>query len=72
MKHKCLSCNKDFFIKFDEELKHKFKNTFKFSNNGINNFFLLLRKDICPYKYIDDWDKFYDKTSLEKKNSTAT
>ena len=45
IKYKCLSCNKDYSNKIDEELKKQFKNTFKFSNNDINHFILLLRKD---------------------------
>ena len=36
IKYKCLSCNKYYSNKLDEELKKKFKNTFKFSNNDIN------------------------------------
>ena len=47
IKYKCLSCNKDYLNKIDEELKTRFKNTFKFSNN-INKFTLLLRKGIYP------------------------
>ena len=36
IKYKCLSCNKDFSNKIDEELKKRFKNTFNFSSNDIN------------------------------------
>ena len=39
MKYKCSACNKDFSNKIDEELKKRFKKTFKFSNNDINHFF---------------------------------
>ena len=53
----CLFCNKDHSTKFDEKLKKKFKNTFKFSNNGINQFVLLLRKGVYLYEYIDDLEK---------------
>ena len=41
IKYKCLSCNKDYSNKLDEELKKRFKNIFKFSNNDINKFILL-------------------------------
>ena len=54
IKYKCLSCNKDYSSKTDEEFKKRFKNTFKFSNNDINKFILLLRKGFYPYKYMDD------------------
>ena len=43
-----------------------FKNTFKFSNNDINKFVLLLIKGAYPYEYMDDWEKF-NKTTLPEK-----
>ena len=41
---KCLSCNKNYSYKLDEELKKTFKKTFKFSKNDINKYILLLSK----------------------------
>ena len=41
-------------------------NTFTFSDNHINKFILLLRKDIYPYEYMDKWEKF-TKTKLSEK-----
>ena len=50
IKYKCLSCNKDYSNKIDEELKKKrFKNTFNFCNNDISKSILLLRKSIYRY-----------------------
>ena len=46
IKCKFLTCNKDYSINADEKLKKRFKNTFKFSNNDINKFILLLRKGV--------------------------
>ena len=66
IKYKCLSCNKNYSDKIDEELKNRFKNTFKFSNNDINKFILLLRKGVYPYGYMDDWEKF-NETALPEK-----
>ena len=66
IKYKCLSCNKNYSNKIDEELKKRFKNTFKFFNNGINKVILLLRKGVYLYEYMDDWEKF-DETTLPEK-----
>ena len=45
-----------------------FLNTFKFSNNDINKLILFLRKDVCPYEYMDNWGKFNETLLSEKKN----
>ena len=67
MKYKCLALlHKSHSNKIDEELKKKFKNTFKFSDNDINKYVLLLRKSVYPYEYIEDEDKF-NETTLPKK-----
>ena len=70
-KYKCLSCNKNYWNKLDEELKKKFKSTNKFSNNDINKFILLLRKGVYPYEYMDDWEDFNEAT-LPKKEEFYT
>ena len=57
IKFRCLSCNKDYSNELGEKLKKQFKNTFKFSNNDINKFILLLRKRVYPYEYMDDLKK---------------
>ena len=67
IKYKCLSCNKNYSNKLDEKLKKRFKNAFKFSNNNINKFTLLLRKGVYPSEYMDDWEKFNETTLLEKE-----
>ena len=67
IKHKCLSCNKEYSKRLNEELKKIIKNTFKFSNNDINKFILLLRKSVYPYEYLDDSEKFNEATLPEKK-----
>ena len=67
IKYKCLSCNKGYSNKLDEKLKKRFKNSFKFSNNNINKFILLLKKGVYPYEYIDDWESFNEVTLPEKE-----
>ena len=66
IKDKCLSCNKDYSNKPNEKLKKRFKNTFKFSDNDINKFNLLLRKGVYLYEYMDKWEKF-NETALPEK-----
>ena len=65
MKYKCLSRNENYSNKIVEKLRKIFK-LFKFSNNDINKFILLLRKDVYPYDYMDEWEKF-NETSLPEK-----
>ena len=67
LEYKCLSWNEDYSNKFDEELLKKFKNIFKFCNNDINKFILLLRTGVYLYEYMDDWEKFNETTLPEKK-----
>ena len=72
IKYKWLSCNKDYSNKIDEELKKRFKNTFKFSDNDINKFILLLRKVVYSFEYFDDWEMFNERTLPEKNFFIAT
>ena len=67
IKYKCLSYNKDYSNKIDEKLKKRFKNTFKFSNNDINKFILLIRKGVYRYEYMDEWEKFNEATLPKKE-----
>ena len=62
IKYKCLSCNKDYSNKIDEELKKAIKNTFEFSNNDINEFILFLRKGTDPDVFMDNWEKCNETT----------
>ena len=67
IQYKCLSINKAYSNKPDEKFKKRFKNTFKFSDNDINKFILLLRKGVYPYDYMGNWEKFNEKTLPEKE-----
>ena len=53
--------------KSNKELVERFANTYKFCNNGINKFIMLLRKGVYPYEYIDGWDKFNEKIISSKE-----
>ena len=58
IEYKCLCCSKNYQQKFYEKLKERVFKTYKFSNPDNNKFYLLLRKGVYPYKYMDDWEKF--------------
>ena len=63
---KCFNCNIYYKKKFNNDLIKKFKNTYKFCDNDLNKFVLLLRKGVYPYEYMDSWERFSD-TSLPSK-----
>ena len=44
--------------KLNNELIGRFANTYKFCDNDLDKFIMLLRKGVYPYEYIDEWDKF--------------
>ena len=70
IKYKCLSCNKDYSIKIDEQLKKRLKNTFKFSNNDTNKFILSIRKFILMSTWMNG--KIMKQHYLKRKNFAAT
>ena len=51
---------------FNKESIKRFANIYKFCNEDINKFILLLRKGIYPYEYMDSWERFVE-TSLPDK-----
>ena len=48
-------------------LNKKFFNTYRFCNEDLNKFVLLL-KGVYPYEYMNNWEKF-NETSLPDKES---
>ena len=63
---KCIDCEKGYEKEFNKELLERFANTYKFCDNNLNKFILLLRKGVYPYEYIDEWDKFDEKVLPDK------
>ena len=45
----------------------KIPNIYKFCNNDLNKFALLLRKGIYSYEYIESWEKFNETTITSKE-----
>ena len=62
-----MHCNINYQHKFDEKLKERVFNTYKFSNDDNNKFILLLGKVVYPYEYIDDWENTVKHHYLKKK-----
>ena len=54
IEYKYLRCNKNYQHKFDEKLKERLFNTYKFSNHDNNKFILLLQKGDYPYEDMDN------------------
>ena len=52
---------------FNKELINRFSSTYKFCDEDINKFTLLLRKGVYPYEYMDSWERF-DEASLPNKD----
>ena len=63
-----MCCNKNYQRKFFEQLQERFFDTYKFSNHDTNKVILLLQKGVYPYKYLDDWEKFKQTSSPEKRD----
>ena len=58
---KCIDCEKEYEKEFNNELIERFANTYKFCDNDLDKFIMLLRKGVYPYEYVDGWDKFNEK-----------
>ena len=65
---RCFNCKKNYKKEINKELIERFASTYKFCNNDLNKFVMLLRKGVYPYEYMDGWDKF-NETSIPSKES---
>ena len=65
---RCFNCKKIYEKEINKELIERFASTFKFCNNDLNKFVMLLRKGVYPYEYLDGWDKL-NETSIPNKES---
>ena len=63
---RCFECKKNCKKDFNKELIKRFANIYEFCKQDINKFIFLLRKDVHPYEYRDNWERF-DETSLPDK-----
>ena len=65
---RCFNCKKNYKNEINKELIKRFASTYKFCNNDLNKFVMLLRKGVYPYESMDGWDKF-NETSIPNKES---
>ena len=67
LNYECKECKKR-SLKPVNELIKKFPNAYQFCNGDTNQFILLLRKGVYPYKHIDSWERFNEASLPDKKN----
>ena len=65
---RCFNCKKNYKKEINKELIKRFASTYRFCNNDLNKFIMLLRKGVYPYEYMDGRDKFIE-TSIPSKES---
>ena len=65
---RCFNCKRNYEKEINKELIKRFASTYKFCNNDLNKFVMLLRKSVYTYDYMDGWDKF-NETSIPSKES---
>ena len=66
LNYKCKECKRSYTKLTNESIKN-FPTLHKFWNVDLNKFFLLLRKGIYPYEYIDSRKKFNENIIPPKK-----
>ena len=66
LNYKCKECKKSYTKVANESIKN-FPTLYKFCNGDLNNSFLLLRKGIYLYEYIDSWERFNENTIPPKE-----
>ena len=57
LNYKCKECKKSYTKVTNESIKN-FPTLYKLCNGDLNKFFLLLRKGIYPFEYMDSWERF--------------
>ena len=65
---RCFNCKKSYEKEINKESIGRFVSIYKFCNNDLNKFVMLLRKGVYPYEYMDGWDKF-NETLIPSKES---
>ena len=63
-----MRCNKNGQQKFDEKLKKRFFNKYKFSKHDNNKFFYCSKKRFYTGKCMNDWEKLIETPLNEKED----
>ena len=66
LNYKCKEYKKSCTKVTNKAIKN-FPTLYKFCNGDLNKFFMLLRKGIYPYEYIDSWERFDENTIPPKE-----
>ena len=61
LNYRCKECKKSYTKLANESIKN-FPTLYKFCNGDLDKFFLLLRKGIYTYQYMDSWERFDENT----------
>ena len=64
--YRCFDCKINYNINFNNKLIDVFSNTYNFCSGDINKFILLLRKGVCPYEYMDSFERLIETSLLNK------
>ena len=51
-----------------DTLIEKFSNTYQLRNKDLKKFALLLRKDVYPYEYMNNWKRFQEESLSDKES----
>ena len=65
---RCFSCKKNYKKDFNKELIKRFASAYNFCDNDLNQFIFLLRKGVYPYEYMDNWERFDEKSFPDKES----
>ena len=64
---RCFNCKINYQKGFNKDLIERFANIYEFCNGDLNKFILLLRKSVYPYEYMDNWERFDEKSLPDKE-----
>ena len=67
LNYKCQKCSDKSYKSINRLIK-KFPDIYKFCNDDLDKFILLLRTGIYPYEYMDSWERFNGKSLPDKES----